>query len=336
MLPRLLTILLLITHTAFAEGGGAWTRKAVVEESAALCDHVESEAKERAARLLRESGTVYEMKFTFPSADEKDLLRFADRWKQKRITGDDVKGRWKDLLRITAELSAAEAAARPKWLEKMKPTVEAEAAEKTGEIYRTKIQARRLGAILDRSSSMAKYLPALRKEIAHTFEDYPNVEIWGSSLRTHRVNHFKTFPAGYLLQKADTEIVDIRWYALSPGDADDPFDPAWHFPHQPTVSEEKLSGFSATAEKDNASAIRGMVELHKVDVIYWFCDLRDDVDDDTVRRLAKVLLEKKVKLYIHTVGRKPKGLLETLVKQSGGSVITDKPRLIAAEKPKAQ
>ena len=79
-----------------------------------------------------------------------------------------------------------------------------------------------------------------------------------------------------------------------------------------------------------------MVELHKVDVIYWFCDLRDDVDDDTVRRLAKVLLEKKVKLYIHTVGRKPKGLLETLVKQSGGSVITDKPRLIAAEKPKAQ
>jgi hypothetical protein len=329
LIPAAAAILLCLP--AFAESYSAWTPKAVTNARAAFCDTVLSEITTRVERLKLETGDSFHLKFSFPSSDEKELNRFTDRWQQKRFTTKDVEGRWQDLISIAAALSAKEAEARPKWQEKMKAAQEASAAaEKEGQIYGTKVTARKLGAVLDSSPSMSKYLPALRKEIAHQFEDYPSVEIWGSFLTSQPEYRFNSTPRkGHEL----SEPLDTRWYSLAPGEAEDPFDPAWHFPHSLPIDEDKIHLYATIARRDNVSAILGLVELHKVDAIYWFCDLKDDIEDAAVQRLDTMLTKNRVTLYIHSVGRKPKGALDALVKQSGGKVITQKPRIIAPEKP---
>jgi hypothetical protein len=305
----------------FGEAYGTWNTKNILEEKAKLCDRVEKEAIERAERLTKESA-AYTVQFQYP--EKKGAQKsFALRWKHKQFTQEDVSGRWKDLMRITAELSIKEAEARPLWLEKMKDRINAERAEKEGAIYGTKIKARRLGAILDNSPSMAKYLPALRKEIKHTFEDYPSVEIWGSFLTSN------TTWDPDLKKNVDQ---DTRWSTMVPGDGEDPFDPAWHLPPN-LPKEEALHFYSIHSSRDNVSAILGMVELHKTDALYWFCDLKDDIADSAVKRIAEVILKNKVALYVHTVGRKPKGLLDLLVTKSGGAVLTERPRIIPPERP---
>lgn len=312
-----------------AESYVPWNKKNMREERASLCEAVEKEVIERTSRLAKETGSSEIVQFQFPEK-ERDKKSFETRWKSKRFTDEDVEGRWKDLLRLTTELTAKEAEARPKWQEKMKDRFAAEKAEKEGPIFGIKVKARKLGAILDRSPSMAKYLPALRKEIKHTFEDYPSVEIWGSFLNVFKEYQIKSNPTH---SSSEDPWVDTRWFSMVPGDADDPFNPAWHFPAGFPVPPDRQHMYSIMAERDNVSAVLGMIELHKVDALYWFCDLKDDVRDEAVKRIAEVIEKNKVKLYIHTVGRKPKGLLDLLVKRSGGAITTDKPRVIPAEKP---
>ena len=57
------------------------------------------------------------------------------------------------------------------------------------------------------------------------------------------------------------------------------------------------------------------------DVIYWFCDFDDGDDDEVIKRLARKILAKKIKLFAHTVDNRPPALISTLAEQSGGAVI---------------
>ncbi len=69
------------------------------------------------------------------------------------------------------------------------------------------------------------------------------------------------------------------------------------------------------------SALLGMVQLMKVDAIYWFTDFDDEANDEAVKRIAAPLLENKVKLYAHTMKSMPSPLIKLLIERSGGQLI---------------
>jgi hypothetical protein len=77
---------------------------------------------------------------------------------------------------------------------------------------------------------------------------------------------------------------------------------------------------------DTASAIRAMITAHSVDAIYWFCDFDDDVEDHAVQAVGRLVLENKVRLYVHTVKRRPSKLLQELIERSGGELVRERVR----------
>lgn len=71
-----------------------------------------------------------------------------------------------------------------------------------------------------------------------------------------------------------------------------------------------------------------MVDLIKkdgCDAIYWFSDLQDKVEEDTVKKFSALVRINKVRFYIISVGKEPHPDLAALAKRSGGSVRVDKP-----------
>jgi hypothetical protein len=349
MIRILLSVLVMISAllTVKAESYVGWGKGNMMQARAALCDALEKEIRERSARLGTETGQPSAVEFEYPPGDEKAKRRFAELWAAKKYQDRDVEGRWADLLRISNDFSKKEAEARPKWLEKMKDKIAAERVEKEGTIYGAKIKARRLGAILDNSPSMTKFLPGLRKQISHTFEDYPNVEIWGSFFNRFKRSTLggnevsedsvsKLHPRTNVPGPDEDPWIDTRWYGMKPGDGEDPFDPAWHFPANFDVPKEQRHMYATLTARDNVSAILGMVELHKVDALYWFCDLRDRMNQEALQRVSDVILRNKVAFYIHTVGKRPQPELERLVRASGGKVITEKPDVVPADKTSAK
>lgn len=74
---------------------------------------------------------------------------------------------------------------------------------------------------------------------------------------------------------------------------------------------------------DKSPAFKGMlalVEKEGVDTIYWFCDLKDKRDPETLDTLARKFKEAGVKLYIRSISENPDPALRRLVRDSGGSV----------------
>jgi hypothetical protein len=69
------------------------------------------------------------------------------------------------------------------------------------------------------------------------------------------------------------------------------------------------------------SALESMVDLMRADAIYWFCDFDDPTDDGIIREFARKVIDKKVKLFIHTVDKRTPELLATLAEKSGGKVV---------------
>ncbi len=219
----------------------------------------------------------------------------------------------KDLETVRLALAAKEAEALPKW---KLPTAE-EQAMRSGTVYETSINARNLGVILDNSPSMLPYLDKVRAEINRTFSGSYSVEVngcemWWSSGRS-------------------------PWFYATARDTLNPFAPERHCPAVPQI--ESKDDTAAARKKDPAhyyeppyqmmwnwkhdaaSALLAMVQLMKVDAIYWFTDFDDDLAEETIKRIATPLLEAKVKLYAHTLKSPPPPLVKLLIERSGGQLI---------------
>jgi len=64
-----------------------------------------------------------------------------------------------------------------------------------------------------------------------------------------------------------------------------------------------------------------MVDLMQSDAIYWFCDFDDPHDDNVIRQIARNVRDKKARLYVHTLARRPPDLIKLLAEKSGGAVM---------------
>jgi len=73
-------------------------------------------------------------------------------------------------------------------------------------------------------------------------------------------------------------------------------------------------GMEQTDDQDSTlAAIRYLVETGEADAIFWFCDLHDTRDVESVLSLGKYLREKKVNLYLSSTSKSPDEELQGVV-----------------------
>lgn len=203
-------------------------------------------------------------------------------------------------------------------------------------IFGKKIQANRLGVILDVSSSAHPYLAGAIEEIQKGFADatlilYPGcglVEVKGAS--GHLVRKYSTildkevvprregnctadFLAGALRIREFGELVKrpalretlyVSWYddKGAGGSSEESF--------------LKLIG--------QTNAAFGELLKRRVDAIYWFADFEDPVNSELVDKLTKELMMKRVRLYLHNfAGSNIPSILTEMAAKTGGTVNTD-------------
>jgi len=59
--------------------------------------------------------------------------------------------------------------------------------------------------------------------------------------------------------------------------------------------------------------------MQDVDAIYWFCDLQDPETKDGLYLLEKLLINKKIKLYIKSMDKHPNSTLKSIISSTGGN-----------------
>ena len=175
--------------------------------------------------------------------------------------------------------------------------------EVQGEILGMELSASNLGVVLDYSPSMASYLEQLRNTIADTFPDSQFREVWGCYLKALRYEERPT------------------WLYSEPIPNRNPFHPKWFIPAMPT---EPAHYAHWRWKKDNVAAIQALILNQEVDSIYWFCDFDDNIDDYALQELGKLVLEHKVRLYVHTSDKYPPKMLRELIDRSGGEFMSKK------------
>ena len=207
----------------------------------------------------------------------------------------------KDLERVRVELAAKEAAALPKW---KKATAE-EVAMRSGSVYEIPINSRNLGVILDNSPSMSPYLEKVRAEINRDFSGSYMVEVNGCEM---------WYSSGA-----------YPWFYAETRDTINPFSPERRCPAIPQIESKSDLAKQKTEPKDPpyqffwncqhdaASAPLGMVQLMKVDAIYWFTDFDDPMSEAILKKIAPDILDSKVKIYTHSMKSSPPPLLRLLI-----------------------
>ncbi len=205
-------------------------------------------------------------------------------------------------------------------------------------IFGKKVQANRLGVILDVSGSAHPYLAGAIEEIQKGFADatlilYPGcglTEVKGPS--GHAIRKYSTIPtkeltadsggsstAGFLVDALQIsefgemvkrpslrETLFISWYADKGADG------------MPEGNYPKLVGQTQVAFEE--------LFKRRVDAIYWFADFEDKVSLQLVEKLTTELKFKRIRLYLHNfAGSNIPSTLTEMAEQTGGTVDIDKP-----------
>lgn len=239
--------------------------------------------------------------------------RYYEKFLEDRISEKHREGLFRMLMRdlesVRAKLAEAEKAAFADWEKLPKEEQENRVVAVEGEIYGTDITASNLGVVLDNSPSMRPYLEAVRAEINKSFPSAHIREAAGSGLFLNRRFEIGgAFPVG-----------DAWYYGELPSVGVNPFDPKWH---QPKIFESYEPYYrQVSLERNPLAALRGLIELQDVDVIYWFCDFEDDIDSVAFQVLRKAKETHEVEFYVHSSNRRPKKLITDLVEATGGEVI---------------
>ncbi|WP_411846790.1 hypothetical protein AAFN60_04460 [Roseibacillus persicicus] len=286
--------------TAFgAESTGKWSDEGRIEYSGLLMEWLKNDFELRAKRLELLDGKPCDLSYDYlligdDRKKERTFERFAEGRLSDRQAFEHIEKSLAEYELVRQELAALEKAAALKWkVESAKPKMD------KGYIYGMEVNAGRLGVILDGSRSMTRYLEKLREEIARDFPEAHIVEVNGCHL---------------------DRAADVPWFYASAVPDVNPFTPDRHIPVVPQADARPFSHYISWT-RSLPSAIVSMVYLMKVDAIYWFCDFDDDDDEDVIKYLARIILDQKVKLFVHTVDKRPPSLISLLAEKSGGEVI---------------
>jgi hypothetical protein len=210
---------------------------------------------------------------------------------------------------------------------------------RTAMIFGKKIEAARLGVILDVSGSAHPHLAGAITEIQKGFADavlilYPGCGLTDFDGKSdHDIRKYSTIPkkefdAGATNFTTPAQLVKalkieefekmtkrpsvkdtlhVSWYAERGDDG------------KPTGTAPKLIGRTQVAFEDLLK--RG------VDTIYWFADFQDAVDPRVADRLTAQLKNKRVKLHVHNfAGSKINTEVTAMAEKTGGTVNTEKPK----------
>ena len=293
-----------------AEYGGRWTDEAIREKSVQYIEDTKERFAMRAARLESLTETPFPLEYQDLTPEQED---YWEKFLEDRISDRHREGLLRMILRdletVRAKLAEAEAAASKEWEKLPKEEQEDRAAMVEGEIYGTEISASNLGVVLDNSPSMQPYLEAVRTEISQSFPSAHFREAEGSGLF---IDHYRVRGETFLFE-------DVWYYGEMPQAGVNPFEPKWH---QPKIFEHYPPHYrQVSLERNPLAALRALVELQQIDVLYWFCDFEDDIDSEAFELFKKAILEHEVALYVHSSNLRPDREITDLVEESGGEVI---------------
>ncbi len=284
-----------------AEPTGRWSEQSIARHLSLLFEWLRTNFEARAETLASHLGREFPLEYDYLApTDERRKLRMLERFAEGRLFGkafdEHVRASLREFEQIRQTLAAAEAEAATKWQREDDrfPVI-------NGRVYDTGISAGRLTVILDNSRSMSPYLAKLREEVRRDFDQAYFAEVSGCAL--DRVRHR---PAA--------------WYFSAPAGGVNPFTADRHLPAVPTPEERPHATYLGWT-RDAEGALECMVELMHADAIYWFCDFDDPTEDEVIVRIGRKVLERQVKLFVHTLDRRPPALLAELVERSGGTVI---------------
>ncbi|MCM8534246.1 MAG: hypothetical protein NE330_23990, partial [Lentisphaeraceae bacterium] len=113
------------------------------------------------------------------------------------------------------------------------------------------------------------------------------------------------------------------WQFRKMTETDNPFSKKFHNHYIP---DKYAYSYHSINKGANYAAIYVLALEHKVDTIYWFCDMKDEVDDTGLKFLEALYKKLNVRIYIHSVDRLPPTKLRTLIRKNGGKIIRKKIR----------
>ena len=64
---------------------------------------------------------------------------------------------------------------------------------------------------------------------------------------------------------------------------------------------------------DTVGVVEELIVVHRVDTVYWFCDLRDAVDYSGLRRLRFLLMRGETAFHVKSVANRPDRSLKPLI-----------------------
>lgn len=280
------------------EATGKWDEKSIADYSQRLIDWLKANFEARVNRLKEAGQPDFKLTYDYlaPTEDRRRLRTF-EKFRQGELSGKAAEKHIETCLtefeRVRIALAAAEAVAAPAWKDP------GDGTPKEGRIYDSTLTAGRLTVVLDNSRSMTPYLPKLREEISRDFPDAYFVEVNGCAM-----DRPATCP----------------WFFSAPTVWANPFSPGRHIPKVPTLADRPHSAFISWT-RSATSALECMIDHMRADAIYWFCDFDDPTDDAIIRQFARKVIDKKVKLFVHTVDKRTPDLLATLAEKSGGRTV---------------
>jgi hypothetical protein len=189
-------------------------------------------------------------------------------------------------------------------------------------MFGKKLDARRLGVVLDVSGSMHPHLPMVVKEANKISGGCPIVMFPGCGAQNPKDRNVSR------LREEDTNgrNFDNFWRTNFTPKGMKPSDDS-EMPSKETYSvfnKRKDTYFFEKSGTGNAWVALVSDKLRGADALYWFCDFQDAVDKEQLEEIRDTLIKRKQKLYVHASGNNPRSLKmveEYLVKPTGGEVL---------------
>ncbi len=196
------------------------------------------------------------------------------------------------------------------------------------------LKAKKIAVVMDVSRSMTKYLPIVAKELDKVGRDSPLILYFGCGLSTPK----------------DKKAIDDTVYKAT-GPAFDRFWQLWEgkTPLNIPVAERKLLQYDPAKPMPQEAIYKQMVkrphtffidfngiiygsyaltckEVMEADVLYWFSDFQDKVDEEMMGDVLKVLKKRKQRLIMHASiqGRSFAKVRDNVCLPSGGEVLETK------------
>jgi hypothetical protein len=209
---------------------------------------------------------------------------------------------------------------------------------RTAMIFGKKIEAAKLGVILDVSGSAHPHLAGAVTEIQKGFADaflilYPGCGLTDFDGKSeHDIRKYSTIPQKEFESGATNfttpaqlvkalKITEFEKMTKRPS-VKDTLWVSWYAEEskgKPDGTAPKLIGRTQVAFEDLLK--RG------VDTIYWFADFQDAVDPRIADRLTSAMKNKRVKLHVHNfAGAKINDVVMEMAEKTGGTVNTEKPK----------